>query len=320
MLNELIGRCIDINSPYCPCLLADTNHCIYCSQLQGKGFCDCNWQGVCILYENFWRKKCAPFDKVARIEEKTKFLIKETMNEKTFIIEFDVSQDLADRLHEIGSFVFLRNAKDEGCCCFPVGVMAVEKNTVTVAVEVVGAKSARLFVDDGNISVRRPYYNGMFGKPWIDNVKESNILLVAGGIGQAPAFSVIHKLVANHNAITAIIAPGKVGKVFIAEKLRKQGVLVYDVDSLRKTGFILIKELLNDRKIDLVISAGPDSQHRALINVFNDYGYNIPMAATNNATMCCGEGICGSCQQMNQDNKMMKLCKMQVDFNQIMQN
>ncbi|WIW69634.1 MULTISPECIES: hypothetical protein [Anaerosinus] len=320
MLKELIKRCIDINSSYCPCLLADTNHCVYCSQLQGKEFCDCDWQGVCILYENFWQKKCIATNKISRVEEKTQFSIKEKLNEKTYIIEFTVSQELAERLDEVGAFVFLRNAEDEGCCCFPVGVMAVQKNIITVAVEIVGAKSARLFINDGNILVRGPYYNGMLGKPWIDNIKESNILLVAGGIGQAPASSVIHKLVENNNMITAILAPGKVGKIFVGEKLRKQGVLVYDVDSLRKTGFVLLKELLNDRKIDLVISAGPDSQHRGLINGLNDYGYNIPMAVTNNATMCCGEGICGSCQQMNHDNQMMKLCKMQVDFNQIMQN
>ena len=86
MLKELIKRCIDINSSYCPCLLADTNHCVYCSQLQGKEFCDCDWQGVCILYENFWQKKCIATNKISRVEEKTQFSIKEKLNEKTYII------------------------------------------------------------------------------------------------------------------------------------------------------------------------------------------------------------------------------------------
>jgi succinate dehydrogenase/fumarate reductase-like Fe-S protein len=72
--------------------------------------------------------------------------------------------------------------------------------------------------------------------------------------------------------------------------------------------------------MDLVVSAGPDEQHYGIINAMKTAGINIPMAATNNARMCCGEGICGSCEKVMQDNKVVRACKVQTDFSQFAAN
>ena len=53
MVNQRL-ECIDAGSEYCPCYLAETDDCIICSHLQGKEFCDCNWNGVCVYQDFCW--------------------------------------------------------------------------------------------------------------------------------------------------------------------------------------------------------------------------------------------------------------------------
>ncbi|VBB07967.1 Hypothetical protein LUCI_3232 [Lucifera butyrica] len=317
---ELPLRCVDINSLYCPCLLADTNHCISCSHLKGEDLCDCNWAGVCILYEKQWQSKNKmrqSEDSPIRIEIESKFTIKEKISDNTYWLEMPISQELAEGLNKIGSFVFLRCPQDPQFYHFPVGVMKIENNNLQVVIEAVGPKSSRIFQEDNNcVLVRGPYYNGVFGQPWIDKIANSKIILLAGGIGQPPALPIVQKLGRNQNQVTAILAPGKTGKVFIERELMEAGIMVTTVTSMRVAGLPLLKKLFQSRTTcpDLVVSAGPDELHYGVIAAMQEAGINLPMAATNNSVMCCGEGICGSCERETNDHQLIRTCKVQTDF------
>lgn len=314
-MKNLSLYCIDINSPYCPCLLADTNHCVFCSQLRGDRGCNCNWQGVCILYEKHWQKENQAVTKSpVRSEVVTSFSIVEELAKDIYLLKFTVPSELAREVNRPGAFVFLRPAGNEQFCSFPVGIMKVLGNELYVVVEKIGPKSSYLFLHDNTeIAVRGPYYNGILGQPWIDKLVNGKIILIAGGMGQPPALPAAYKLSENHNKITAILAPGKIGKIFIANEFEKLGIASHHVVSMRKNGLSLLRELAID-KPDLIFSAGPDEQHYAIVNVLQDLALDIPMAATNNASMCCGEGICGSCIKETNDNKKIRTCKVQTDF------
>lgn len=313
-------RCIDLNSKYCPCLLAETNNCVFCSQLRGENTCDCNWCGVCVLYEKFWQTAVeGQGEKVlSRLEEEAEYTIVKAMADHMYILEFPVSAPLAEQLQKTGSFVFLRKPDDPQFCQFPVGIMDVTANKIKVAIEVVGPKSGRIFwKGNRRLTVKGPYYNGVFGQPWIENLTGGRVLVVAGGIGQAPALPLIKKLVENKNQVIAILAPGKVKALFIEEELRQLGVTVEPVRSMRQNGMKRLDETIRG-KIDLVVSAGPDEQHQAVIAAMQAANINIPMAATNNATMCCGEGICGSCEKEGKNGEKLKLCKVQSDVESVL--
>jgi NAD(P)H-flavin reductase len=324
MINKLNIKCIDLNSHYCPCSLSDTNHCIFCSHLKGEEVCDCDFSGICALYEKKWRPKrrepyYAHLDIAApvRMEVETRFRIVKEICANTYEIEFGVSKELAQALLKTGSFVFLRKPDDQPFYFFPVGIMSLEENFVKVVIETVGAKSSRLFKDGNNsLFVRGPYYNGYFGQPWIDNIKNGKILIITGGMGQPPALPAALKLKNAGNEVASIIAPGKIGKVFIADELKEAGVKVEEVASMRKWGMNMFKEIITGdaRLPDLIVSAGPDDQHYAVINVMNQCGVDIPMAATNNNIMCCGEGICGSCERKTKTGAKLRTCKAQIDF------
>jgi len=324
VLKDMSTRCIDINSAYCPCLLAETNHCVFCSHLSGGTVCDCNWSGICILYEKHWKDKKDNWknkgETPIRIEFETNFTIKEQISDNTYWLEFNVSDELAQQLKRTGSFVFLRRSVDPHFYHFPVGVMKVDGNIIHVVIETVGPKSARLIEGNNHqMLVRGPYYNGVLGQPWIDNITEGRILLVAGGIGQAPALPLVEKLVQTKNEVIALLAPGHVRRIFISDQLSDWGVQVHSVASMRQVGMPLLKELFK-LKPDLVVSAGPDDQHYAIISAMHEAGVNIPMAATNNATMCCGEGICGSCHKETRGNKVARMCKVQTNFAELLQD
>ncbi len=323
MKRRLTASCIDINSPYCPCLLAETNHCVFCSHLRGQPVCDCNWSGVCILYERRWQPKNGVWrgeKPPQRIELESKITRREPLAANTYLLAIPVGPDLAAELDKTGAFVFLRLPDDPQYFHFPVGVMKVTGGDIQVVVEAVGPKSCRLLeAPNGAVLVRGPYYNGVLGQPWIDNITCGTILLIAGGMGQPPAVPIAARLTANRNQVTALLAPGKIGKVFIDQDLRAMGVTVHLVDSLRRTGSSLLAQwIANEEALpDLVVSAGPDDQHHGVIAVMQAAGVNLPMAATNNATLCCGEGICGSCERETNDDRRIRLCKVQTDFSQL---
>ncbi len=322
-MDRHISQCIDINSKYCPCLLAETNQCTFCSHLKGEATCNCNWAGVCILYEKHWQyKKMQQCDEsiATRMEEEVSFTIKEQISSNTYRLEMQVSNTFAEPLMKIGSFVFLKKPNDPAFFYFPVNIMSVKENRLNVVIETIGPKSNRILAENNDkVVIRGPYWNGVLGQPWIDNLTYGKIILVAGGIGQAPALPLAVNLVKNTNQITAVLAPGKVGKIFIEEQLTELGVTVHIVPSLRKNGISMLNEGLS-QKPDLVVSAGPDNQHYAIIRTMQAAGVNIPMVATNNATMCCGEGICGSCIKKIQGNTEIRLCKQQVDFSKFVED
>lgn len=322
MKNWLPSRCIDINSVYCPCILAETNHCVYCSHLKGEAVCNCNWAGICIMNEKIWQSTSAKNkwnwdEKKVRNDIEVPVITQKLIAENTFWLKMAVPAELAKDLDCPGSFVFLRRAQDPDFFKFPVGIMSVDSETIEVVVETIGPKSSRILENDSQqLIVRGPYFNGIFGQPWIEKLANGTVILMTGGMGQPPAMPIARMLAKNGNRITAIIAPGKIKKIFIDELLEQLGINVLKVDSMRKEGLAQFRELLQkkDSCFDLAVSAGPDNQHYSLINVMKAENRNIPMAATNNATMCCGEGVCGSCDKETRSGKKIRTCKVQTDF------
>lgn len=314
--------CIDINSQYCPCVLAQINQCVVCTVLSGKEYCECTWNGTCILYEKYWRSRehIIEIGEFSRFEEITTFHIVKEFNANSYLLRFELSLDFMDKLKRAGAFVFFRNPEDPFYFNFPVGIMRVMENYVEVVVESIGPKSSKIFMDNSRrIVVKGPYYNGVLGYPWIDNISDSKIILVAGGIGQAPALSIATAISQpnKRNQLIVILAPGKIGHLFIEQDLEALKSLIYRVPSLRKDGIKLLREKL-DSSFQLIVSAGPDEQHTEIIKLMGELGVDIPIAVTNNAIMCCGEGVCGSCLKKDKkEKKLIRMCKSQIDFRNI---
>ncbi|MDR7866470.1 MAG: hypothetical protein RIN56_06580 [Sporomusaceae bacterium] len=48
-------ECEELAAERCPCLLAETAECTYCTLLRGETVCGCDWQGQCALERWQWR-------------------------------------------------------------------------------------------------------------------------------------------------------------------------------------------------------------------------------------------------------------------------
>ncbi|MDU2066418.1 MAG: hypothetical protein E6713_16500 [Sporomusaceae bacterium] len=310
-------QCIDVNTKYCPCLLAETNQCILCSQLQGKDFCSCDWPGICIFNLKEWQKPLTAMPDFWRREEEVTMTASEAIGINTYKLSFALSADFAAELSRLGAFLFFRLAKDPLYFQFPVAVYKITGSQIEVIVEIIGPKTRRLWENrNDSILVRGPYFNGLLGQPWIDKISCGTILLIVGGIGQAPALAIAQKLRNGQNEVKAFLAPGQVGTLFCVEDLAALGVTVYPLDSLRQTGFAKIREwFITEKELpDVIVSAGPDVQHQAIIKILDETHVNLPLVVTNNAVMCCGEGVCGSCQKKTKTDETVRLCKVQTDF------
>ncbi len=139
MINHRL-ECIDIGSDYCPCYLAELNECIVCSQLQGKEFCDCNWNGVCVYQDFIWSKRKAKAKRETIVAD---IIDKQSINKNLIILTLSVPNKMARDLNEPGSYVFLRNELSPSFFDAPMSVMYVDEinGIIKIAVQINGPKT-----------------------------------------------------------------------------------------------------------------------------------------------------------------------------------
>ncbi|MDI6707150.1 MAG: sulfide/dihydroorotate dehydrogenase-like FAD/NAD-binding protein [Bacillota bacterium] len=305
-------ECIDAGSEYCPCYLAETNECITCSHLQGKEFCDCNWRGVCIYQEYVWSGYKS---KGIRCTCRAALLEKKYLSPNTILFRLGVTRTLARELDNPGAYIFIRNEDKPSYFDVPMSVMAVntEENEISVAMQVVGAKTKALESVREGLVIRGPYWNGILGQRYLKGMKDGNCLVIARGIGQAPAAKVVRYLCRGDNQVKIIADPGKVGTIFIKEFIGNAPCEIEELDLTSKQGLRIINKYLKNEKYDIVFSGGSDKQHLYIIQEIDKVQDKPYLVVTNNNEICCGEGVCGSCSTRIESGVRVKACKVQLD-------
>ena len=329
-MNYEIKDCIDAGSPYCPCHLAETGDCIICSQLSGKDFCDCiNWKGVCILQEFVWNGNKA---KEGRGNYEIEILEAEEYNPDIYLFTCSVSHKMAVELQYAGSYAFFRNKDTNTFYDVPISIMEadIDKNTIKFAIEMRGIKTKSLKdLGKGNkINIRTPYYNGILGLKKILRVKGGNSIVCARGIGAAPSIPVIKKLNSLGSSITFIYDSAKKDLDFIKPYLYKYCKEIIELNTLNSGELSKeykdeIKTLVEKEDIDLFHVDGPDilifktleyfkNLYCSKMKIAEDVADEVlPFTSSNNAKMCCGEGICGACSVRYKNHVVKRLCKYQ---------
>ena len=71
----------------------------------------------------------------------------------------------------------------------------IDNNIISIVIEIRGIKTKKLLnIKGGNITIRGPYWNGVFGLKNIRKQKNNETLVIARGIGMAPMIPVIRKV------------------------------------------------------------------------------------------------------------------------------
>ena len=129
---------------------------------------------------------------------------------------------------------------------------------------------------------------------------------------------VMEKLYSNGNKITVILDEGTLQTVFIEEALNKYAFEVIKTNTLVLGGILdcnfrkILEGILARETISLVHCDSTDIVSNQVRKIVEAHDINIDFSCSNNEKMCCGEGVCGCCTIMNDDEKLRRLCKMQT--------
>lgn len=319
-----ISDCIDAGTDYCPCNLAEVGECIMCSQLQGKVFCDCkNWKGVCIYQEYVWNHMRA---KPSRELFCGRVLGAEEVAADVLLLTIQVNRTLARELNHPGAYVFIRSLNPQVYSDIPTSVMKVDERleTIVFAVQQRGVKTKYLFdrclkKKEKEVIFRGPFWNGIIGLRHIKSLQNGKALLLVRGIGQAPAVPVAQKLIQGGNEVEILLDKGKIGSDFTASLFQDMGchvvqkeVLALEKLALREDVAALLREKIEKDGVQLIYCGGPDFLAQGVSKIIQEVGGDVELACSNNAKLCCGEGVCGSCQIRLSDGCRVRSCKTQI--------
>ena len=318
MFKETID-CIDAGTEFCPCHLAESGECILCSQLQGSHFCDClNRKGVCI-YQEFYDNgnKAKEQRKVYKCKVSEKVLYPDDV----LLVKFEAPHKLVIDLARPGSFIFVRS-EENVYFDVPSSILDsdIETNIISIMIEIRGIKTKQLLNIEagGNITIRGPYWNGVFGLKNIRKQKNNDTIVIARGIGMAPMIPVIKRLIENDNTVTLIVDKQPFKDIYVTEWLDKFNIVPQEMNLIEKgdlspEGKVAIKSLIKYNNISIIPIAVADILTYSVIDFLDSLEReDIDLSCCNNFKMCCGEGVCGSCTARFSGHRVKRFCKVQA--------
>ncbi len=300
-------ECVDAGLDNCPCYLAGLEECVSCSFLQGESFCDCCWKGTCVYLEYAW----SGFQLRAAREGIAAEILSRKMTGDLLIVILKVPLRMLKDLREPGSYVFLRGCASPSFFDVPISVMYVDDRDESAhfAVMVKGPKTRLLESCRTAVCLRGPYRNGLFGLRWIKQTRRSACLVVVSGSAQASSVLVIDQLQKNGNDVTLLI--DKSSHIFIREYIG-EATKVFEEELKSETGKQRLRELVSNRNITLIYGGGCRDMQIEVLHCAAMYNPDAHVAISNNSRLCCGEGVCGSCE-VDIDGQKVRGCKVQFD-------
>lgn len=301
-------QCIDSKTLYCPCPLSELQSCLVCSMLQGKDYCDCHWQGICIYQNYLWKNKTI---------KKRESMILDVMDKKYIadslvILKIKIKNpNIPILCNQPGSYAFLKACDKPDFYNVPLCIMDVNKNVITFAIDMIGPKT-KCLEKAKSISFRGPYYNGLYGLKYVNSSFKKQWLIIGRGTGQVPLVLLTKKLLKNKNQLIVFLDPGLSNINIVWKKLLNLGVEPQNINLDNITDEQKIESIVKNGSIDFICSCGSDLQHKKLQNLIDKNRKDIPLIISNNQKLCCGEGVCGSCKVIS-NSKTLSMCKMQLD-------
>lgn len=301
--------CVDAGSDYCPCHLATTGDCVLCPMMQGKEFCDCLWQGVCI-YNNFIHNNNIINEE--RTDILCDILDKKQIGENLYQLDIKLPKKLCMDLINPGSYVLLRaEDKNDGKFNTPISVMNVDtsRDILTVVVKTVGVKTKNIINHD-KVWIRGPFRNGVFGLKYLKLTKDSNTVVVSKGLSQVTIVKTIKQLLKNNNHVEVFIDNYKNPVEDVVKLVESMGVNIQFIDFEKDSN--MIEDYIRRNDVKLVVSASFNNFNKRVMEIVDKVDEDIRLVITNNNLISCGEGICGACT-VKINGQRLKSCKAQIE-------
>lgn len=187
------------------------------------------------------------------------------------------------------------------------------KGTITIIFQEVGRGTIELgrFNEGEDI----PSLAGPLGKPTeIENY--GTAVVIGGGIGTAIARPVAKALKAAGNELVAIIGAREKSLIILEDEMKSfsdECIVTTDDGSYGRKGLVTepLKEMLDTRKVDIVVAIGPMPMMRAVAKTTEPYG--VKTIVSLDPIMIDGTGMCGGCR-VTVGGKTMFTCVDGPDF------
>jgi len=139
---------------------------------------------------------------------------------------------------------------------------------------------------------------GPLGKAFPLPRDPANCLLIGGGYGSAPLFSLASKLKERHCEVDFLLGAGSGDRVFGALTARRTGrtaIITTEDGSLGTRGMVtdMLDQVIHDGRTDVIYACGPMPMLRQITVLARRY--DIPVQAAVEEAMACGIGVCMTC-------------------------
>jgi len=198
-----------------------------------------------------------------------------------------------------GQFIILRINESGERIPLTIGDYDRGKGTVTIVFQEVGKTTIQLGKMLAGEYIRD--FVGPLGRP-THIEKLGNVIVVGGGVGIAPVYTITRDLREAGNNVIGIIGARTNELLFWEDKIRaacSELHVTTDDGSYSRKGFVtnVMKEIIEARgkeNISLVIAIGPQPMMRSCCDSTRKYG--IKTIVSLNTLMVDGTGMCGCCR------------------------
>lgn len=223
-----------------------------------------------------------------------RILKKEVFSPVTFLWEVEAPDVAKSALP--GHFVIVRH-KDKGeRIPLTIADFDREKGTITLVIQALGKTTKEMMaLKEGD------YLLNLAGPLGIPShiEKFGTVVMVGGGLGVAPVFPQLRAFKEKGNYTISIIGFRSKDLIFWEDKFRNfsdELIVTTDDGSYGRKGLVSepLKEILQERKVDLVVAIGPAIMMKVCSEVTKPFG--VKTIVSLNTIMVDGTGMCGSCR------------------------
>jgi len=195
-----------------------------------------------------------------------------------------------------GQFIILRIDEQGERIPLTIADFDREKGTITLVAQRAGKTTTQLgHLKAGDYLAD---FVGPLGEP-THIEKYGRVVTVGGGVGVAPTHPIARAMKEAGNEVISIIGARTKELLFWEDEMRKvctRLLVTTDDGSYVRKGFVtdVLKEVMDEKKPDLVVAIGPQPMMRAVCNLTREYG--VKTIVSLNSIMVDGTGMCGCCR------------------------
>lgn len=217
----------------------------------------------------------------------------------------DIEAPRVAKASKPGQFIIVKNDEKGERIPLTIADYNKEKGTVSIVFQTVGASTKELaLLNEGDYVMD---FVGPLGQPSefieanIEELKNKNIIVIAGGVGSAPVYPQVKWFKENNLDVDVIIGARNKELIILEEEMRAAAKNLYISTDDGSYGFDgrvtdLLKDLVQNqgKKYDHAIVIGPMIMMKFMSMMTKEL--NIPTTVSLNPIMVDGTGMCGACR------------------------